>query len=70
MNKYDFMQLLDNLKIKYTEKEYRPGQSGLQLDNASSYLELKRCDNCILYYAGIYIYFDNYDNFILIEGSE
>ena len=70
MNKYDFMQLLDNLNIKYEEKEYHLGQSGLQLENATSYLELERCDNCVLHYAGIYIYFDNYDNFILIEGSE
>ena len=70
MNKYDFMQLLDNLKIKYTEKEYRPCQSGLQVDNADSYLELENCDNCVLYYAGIYIYFDVYNEFILIEGSE
>ena len=70
MNKYDFMQLLDNLNIKYEEKEYHLGQSGIQLEKSTSYLELKRCDNCVLYYAGIYIYFDKDDNFILIEGTE
>ena len=70
MNKYDFIQLLDKLNIKYEEKEYHLGESGLQLENATSYLALKSCDNCSLYYAGIYIYFDNYDNFILIEGTE
>lgn len=70
MNKYDFMKLLDNLNIKYKEKEYHLCQSGLQLENAKSYLELERCDNVVLYYAEINIYFDNYDNFILIEGSE
>ena len=70
MNKYDFTQLLDSLNIKYEEKEYHLGQSGLQVENATSYLELESCDNCYLYYAGIFIYFDSYDNFILIEGSE
>ena len=70
MNKYDFMQLLDSLNIKYEEKEYHLGESGLQLENATSYLRLKDCENCILYYAVIYIYFDTYDNFILIEATE
>ena len=70
MNKYDFKKLLDSLSIKYKEQEYHLGQSGLQLENAVSYLELEKCDNCILYYAGICIYFDSNDNFILIEGSE
>lgn len=70
MNKYDFMKLLDSINVKYEEKEYHFGQSGLQIENATNYLELKNCDNCTLYYAVIYIYFDKYDNFILIEGSE
>ena len=70
MSKNDFKKLLDNLNIKYSEEEYHLGQSGLQLENAASYLELERCENCVLYYAGIYIYFDSNDNFILIEGSE
>ena len=70
MKKYDFMQLLDSLNIKYEEKEYHLGESGIQLEEATSYLRLKSCDNCVLYYAVIYIYFDKCDNFILIEGTE
>ena len=30
MNKYDFKKLLDKLNIKYEEKEYHLGQSGIQ----------------------------------------
>lgn len=70
MNKEEIKEILNKLNIKYKEEEYHLGQSGLQLENATSYLELEDCDNCVLYYAGIYIYFDKYDNFILIEGSE
>ena len=70
MKKFDFIQLLDNLNVKYTEHEYHLGQSGLQLENAASYLDLENCDNCVLHYAGISIYFDKDDNFILIEGTE
>ncbi len=70
MSKNDFKKLLDSLNIKYSEKEYHLGQSGLQVENATSYIQLEDCETCTLNWAGIYIYFDSNDNFIIIEGSE
>ena len=70
MSKQDFKKLLDKLNIKYSEEEYHLGQSGLQLENATSYLILEDSEGCSLCWAGIYIYFDSDDNFILIEGTE
>ncbi len=70
MSKQEFKQLLDDLNIKYSEEEYHLGQCGLQVENATSYIQLERCKSCVLNWAGIYIYFDKNDNFILIEGTE
>lgn len=70
MNKQDFKDLLDSLNIKYVEEEYHLGQSGLQLENATSYLRLENSEGCTLNWAGIYIYFDSNDNFIILEGTE
>ncbi len=70
MSKQEFKQLLDRLNIKYEEYEYQSDSCYFDVENAASYLALDNCETCSLYYAGIYIYFDSNDNFILIEGSD
>lgn len=70
MNKEEIKEILNKLNIKYVEYEYELGQSGIQLEEATSYIRLLRCDTVSLYFAGIYLYFDKDDKFILIEATE
>lgn len=70
MKKNLIKKILDKLNIKYEEYEYIFGTSGIQLKEATSIIMLCDCDNVSLHYAGIYLYFDKDDNFILIEATE
>lgn len=70
MKKQEFKKLLDDLNIKYEEYEYQSDSCYFDVENATSYLQLENSEGCTLNWAGIYIYFDSDDNFILIEGTE